>query len=116
MAELVRSYESLEPRAEHSYGTLLTALVFAAVLQLGRILRCLRRCSRGVFPRLTLALDAGVVVLLLWAVPRLWSIHLNTMFFIQPDLAYLMCGVAALSGAMLILRLSTLLVARASGE
>lgn len=90
--------------------------MFAAVLQLGRIVHCLRRRSPGGFPWLTLALDAGVVVLLLWAVPRLWSIHLNTMFFIQLDLAYLMCGVAVRSGVILIFRLSMLLFARAWGE
>jgi len=64
----------------------------------------------------TFAVDAGVVVLLLWAVPRLWGVHLDTMFFIQPDLACLMCGVAALSGVMVILRLSLLLVVRASED
>ena len=37
--------------------------------------------------------------------------NLDTMFFIQPDLACLMGGVAALSGGMLILRLPVLLVA-----
>ena len=42
--------------------------------------------------------------------------NVNTMFFIQPDLAYLMCGVAAFSGAMVILRLSMFLVASSSGE
>jgi hypothetical protein len=56
-----------------------------------------------------------LVVLLVWAVPRLWSIHLDTMVFIQPDLAYLMCGVAALSGATGIVRASRLLLAHLPG-
>jgi CubicO group peptidase (beta-lactamase class C family) len=123
LRELVPNVARLElglpvtkPGPDHTYGALLTALVFAAVLQLGRIVQRLRRRSPGGFPWLTLALDAGAIVLLLWAVPRLWSIHLNTMFFIQPDLAYLMCGVAALSGVIVILRLSMLLVARVSGD
>ena len=42
--------------------------------------------------------------------------NVNTMFFIQPDLAFLLCSVAAFSGAMVILRSSLLLLVRASAE
>jgi CubicO group peptidase (beta-lactamase class C family) len=123
LRELVPNLARLElglplerPRPDHGYWALLTALVLASVLQLARMGRCLRRRSPGVLPGLTIAVDVGVVVLLIGAVPRLWGIHLNTMFFIQPDLASLTCGVAALSAAMAILRLYLLLVAGASGK
>ncbi len=60
------------------------------------------------------AIDRVLVVLLLWAVPHLWSIHLNTMMFIQPDLTYLVWAIAGLSAVMSIVRLSGLLVARSA--
>jgi len=123
LRELVPNLARLElglpvkkPGPDRSYGALLVALLFAVALQLGRLARCLRRRSPGVLPGLGMALDVGVIVLLVWTVPRLWEVHLNTMFFIQPDLAFLLCSVAALSGAMLILRSSLLLLTRASGE
>lgn len=103
-----------QPGPDHSYGILLTVLGFTVALQLGRLARSLRRRSPGALPWLGTVLDVGVVVLLVWAVPRFWGVHLNTMFFIQPDLAWLMGGVAALSGSMLVLRLSLLLAARGS--
>jgi hypothetical protein len=104
-----------EPDPDQSYGVLLTALFFAVVLQLGRLARCVRRRSPGRLPWLAIALEVGLVLLLIWAVPRLWGVHLNTMLFIQPDLAWLVSGVTGLSGLMVILRLSLLLVDRFAG-
>jgi hypothetical protein len=101
----------IEPApADATYARLLTMLGILAFLQLGRAGWALRRRAGERLLWLSVVFDCGVLLLFTLALPRLWSLHLNTMVFIQPDLAYLMLGIVAFTAAMLIIRLSWLLL------
>ncbi len=101
-----------EPERSYSYATLPALLVAGVFLQAARTVRSFQSLKSGPRPLLCglVAFDVSLAAALVFAVPYLWSIHLNTMMFIQPDLTLLLICVAGLSGAMAMIRISSLVV------